>query len=404
MKFPRQPPPDFVVRAATPDDYPAAGELTASVFSRGDPRQYERWLHHWLAARPHAPDFDYRLHRLGFKDGQVVAHVRVKPSTLHYGSARLHVGGVSEVCAHPDHRKQGYSGKVLQDALAFMTEQGAHLALLNGINNYYERFGFSPVWPYYYLEADSAEAAALDAPLRLRDVRPDDVPHMAALYHRHWEGRVTFMRDPQVWAWRVACHERPYQQVVDDGRGRISGYIVGYGLANEYVEVLADSPEAALTLLKAGGQVHQETGLKTLRWSVPPDDALVSFARQFLTVTVSARYLPSGGWMARLIDARGLIDTLLPEITAQASVTDPRFDADALVVDPGGGGVQIGLRKQPETFCQLNYYDFIQIVFGSLRPAALAVRPYSQLQPDGRRLLELLFPPRMAVLGCWDWF
>jgi predicted N-acetyltransferase YhbS len=404
MKFPRNPPPDFIVRAATPENYSQAGELVANAFSRGNPRAYERSLHNWLVTRPLEPGFDYDLHRLGLKDGQVVAHVGIKPATLHYGSARLHVGGVAAVCTHPDYRKQGYSSSVLQDALAFMTEQGAHLALLNGISNYYDRFGFSPVWPDYYLETDSATAAALEAPLKLRDVRPADIPAMAALYQKHWDGRVTFNRDPRLWAWRAASGARPYQQVVDDGRGGVCGYIAGHDLTDELIETLADTPEAALTILKAGGQARQHMGAKTLRWIVPPDDALVSFARQYLTVTVSARYLPNGGWMARLIDARGLVNTLLPEIVAQAASSDPTFDADALSVDPGGGGVQISLRKQPATLCNLNYYDFIQVVFGSLRPAALAVRPYSQLQPQGRQLLELLFPPRMAVLGCWDWF
>jgi hypothetical protein len=399
-------PPDFIVRPAGPEDYVQAGELAAGVFSHGDPRFYEHFLHHWIASRPYEPGFDYRLHRIGVKDGQIIAHLRVRPYTLQYGTAQLHVGGICEACTYPRFRKQGYSGKLLQESIAFLTEQGAHLALLNSSSEYYDRYSFSPVWPYYVLEIDSAAAADLevDAPLRLRDVHAVDVPAMAALYQRHWEGRVTFARDPRLWLWRVASGERPYQQVVEDAHGTVYGYIAGHGLADERVEALADTPEAALTILKAGGEAHQKAGHKTLRWLIPPDDALVSFARQYLTVTVSARYLPRGGWMARLIDARGFINTLMPEIIAQASSSDPRFEADSLVVEPGGSGVQIGLRKRPDTLCQLNYYDFIQVVFGSLRPAALAVRPSSQIQPEGRRLLELLFPPRMAVLGCWDWF
>jgi hypothetical protein len=397
-------PPDFIVRPAGPEDYGLAGELAAGVFSRGDPRFYEHFLHHWIASRPYEPGFDYRLHRIGVKDGQVIAHLRIRPYTLQYGTAQLHVAGICEACTYPRFRKQGYSGKVLQESIAFLTEQGAHLALLNTSSDYYDRYSFSPVWPYYVLELDSAEAAALDAPLSLRDVRPTDVPAMAALYERHWEGRVTFARDPRLWLWRVASGERPYQQIVEDADRAVHGYIAGYNLADERVEAVADSPEAALTILRTGGEAFQKAGLPTLRWLIPPDDALVSFARQYLSVTVSARYLPRGGWMARLIDARGFINTLMPEIIAQASATDPRFEAEALVVEPGGSGVQIGLRRQPETVSQLNYYDFIQVVFGSLRPAALAVRPYSQIQPEGRRLLELLFPPRMAALGCWDWF
>src|SRR5690349_9805218 len=80
-------PPDFIVRPAGPEDYTLAGELAAGVFSHGDPRFYEHFLHHWIASRPYEPGFDYRLHRLGVKDGQVVAHLRIRAYTLRYGTA-----------------------------------------------------------------------------------------------------------------------------------------------------------------------------------------------------------------------------------------------------------------------------------------------------------------------------
>jgi predicted N-acetyltransferase YhbS len=394
----------FIVRPATPEDYPQAGELVAHVFSRGDIRQYERFLHHWLTTRPYEPGFNYTLHRLGILNGQIVAHIRVKPNVLIYGTARLAVGGIGEVCVHPDHRGQGYSVGVLQDAMALLAEGGAHMALLNGISNYYDRFGFSPVWPFYDLEIEAEVAAALNSPLRLRDAQPEDTPALATLYHKHWDGRVTFRRDTAVWDWRVQSGYAAMQKVVEDGYGRVCGYAAGHSLTDERIEVLTDTPEAALTLLRAGGEAHLASGKSVLHWLVPPDDALVSFARQFVPVKVSARYLPRGGWMARLIDARGLIQALLPEISAQASAAAPAVQPDSLVMDAGGLGVRIGLRGDEATFCQLTYHDFIQVLFGSLRPAALAVRPYSQLQPGSVRLLEQLFPPRMAVLGWWDWF
>jgi predicted N-acetyltransferase YhbS len=394
----------FIVRAAQPDEYVQVGEMVANVFFHTRPRVYERFLHHWIATRPHEPGFRYALHRIGVLDGRIVAHVRIKPYMLKYGSAYLGAGGFGEVCSHGDYRGAGYGAQVMQDAIAFLAEQGAQLALLDGISNYYDRFGFSPVWPVYHLEANSSEAAALDSPLRMRDALPDDVPALAALYERHFGGRVTTVRDGRSWEWRIKGSYPVGAQVVVGKTGEVCGYIVGLGWEQERVEVVADTPEAALTLLAAGGRACQEAGVPKLRWLVPPDDALVSFARQFLTVTVSAIYRPSGSWMGRLIDARGAIDRLLPEISAQATATDPAFDAEMLVVEPGGQGVRIGLRTIPASVCQLNYRDFIQILFGSLRPAALAVRPYSQLQPEGLRLLETLFPPRMALFGWWDWF
>ncbi len=394
----------FQVHPATAEDYSQAGELVAQVFSHGDPHDYEHRLHHWITSRPQSPGFHYLLHRLGVLDGEIVAHLFIKPFLLQYGSARLSVGGIGGVCTHPNHRGRGYMEQVMQDAMIFMAEHSLHLALLDGIDHYYDRFGFSPVWPYYFLTVDSAEAAGLNSPLRLRDARPDDATQIAALYDRHWDGRVTVKRDPATWDWRIRSGYIPVVQVVEDKDGLICGYMAVRGLFSERVEVVTNTPEAARTLLAAAGRAYRDAGIESLRWLVPPDDALVSFARQFMTVTVSAQYRTNGGWMGRLIDARGMIATLLPEIIAQARATDPAFNPDALMVEPGGQGVRIGLRTNSASFCQLSYDDFMQVVFGSLRPGALAVRPNSQLQPEGRMLLELLFPPRMAVLGWWDWF
>jgi len=392
---------NFVVRQAQLSDYTAAGRLVSLVQFPEDRRKQA--MDYWLKRLPHEPGFSYAAHRVGVLDGSVVSYLGVKPYTLRYGRVNLRVAGVADVSTHPDYRRRGYAAAVLRDALAYMAEMGVHLALLNSdLPQYYDRFGFSPVWPFYYFEVSAGEAAALEPPLILREARAGDVPQMARLYRRHWEGRVAFARSRDLWMWRVLQADWGYIRVVEDPRGQVAGYIAGDNPAGEVTEALADTLKAAVTILAEVGRLAQAAGQDTLRWLMPPDDALVSFARAVLPVTVSATYLPSGGWMARLIDTRGLVEAILPEITAQARLSDPRFDADALHFDFQPDRVKIGLRGQPSADCLLDQHDFIQIVFGSLRPAALALRGH--LHPDAVLLLEALFPPRMAALACWDWF
>jgi hypothetical protein len=135
-----------------------------------------------------------------------------------------------------------------------------------------------------------------------------------------------------------------------------------------------------------------------------PDDALINIASQALTVTVSARYRPDAGWMARLIDAQGLVEALLPEIVAQARTVMPELEARDLIFRCQPDRVEIGLGGRKSTHSHLNHQDFIQVMFGSLHPSALAMRAQSSLHPDAVRLLEALFPPRVAALAGWDWF
>jgi hypothetical protein len=195
-------------------------------------------------------------------------------------------------------------------------------------------------------------------------------------------------------------HETERQiHVVEDRQRAICGYLAAADLPDERAEVIADTPEAASTLLAVFGARYLAAGIDRIRWSVPPDDLLVAYARQLLTVTVSARYQPNDGWLARLIDTQALVETLTPEIVAQARTTDPRFDPAALVFDCQPDVVQIGLQQRPNTVSRLGHRDFIQIMFGSLRPAALTT-----LHADAVHLLDTLFPPRMAAIAPWDWF
>ncbi|MBZ0275133.1 MAG: GNAT family N-acetyltransferase [Anaerolineae bacterium] len=396
---------DLVVRGLEPAEYEAAIRLASQVFGRGDADMEGRILRRWRnRLSGNAPDFAYALHRVGLIDGEIVSHIRIVPGILRYGRAALRVMGISAVCTHPDHRDQGYAAAVMQDAMLLIAEYQAHLSLLTGINNYYDRFGFNPVWPHYYVEIPAADAALLDSPLHMRPGEAADISQLAALFEKHWGGRVTFTRSPAMWAWQIWDGTRAYFQVVEDDYGQISGYIAAYSDTDLMAEVLADTPDAARLLLATAGQNFLAAGKATIRWLLPPDDALVIAARDWLMVTVKAEYRPNGGWMGRVMDARALVNALLPEIVTQAQAVQPAFDPTRLLIEAAGDGVTVGLRGQKITYSHIAHRDFIQIVFGSLRPAALTLRQGADLSPEAVRLLELLFPPRLACLSAWDWF
>lgn len=394
---------DFVVRHITPLELPQVADLIAQNFTDEDPRLYNHQVHRWIVSMIHQPDFQYAHHRVGVLNSRIVSHVLVKPFTLRYGTVDLRVGGIGVVCTHHDFRNQGYATTVMHDALAYMAEHGVHLAVLNGISHYYDRFGFNPVWPEYSFSVDSASAAALDQPLHLRPAKTRDIPAMAKLYKDHWGSRVTYTRKAELWKWRLMGEDRQYVKVVEDQSGTIHGYIAGYIATSPEIEVVVDNLEAAMTVLSEIGHLCIGAGIKQLEWYLPPDDAMVFFARQLLTVTVSARYYHRGGWMARIVDPKGLVKAILPEIIAHAQLTFSDLDSDKLIFNCLPDGVRIGLRGVKTTQCEIHYRDFIQVMFSSLRPAELAARPQSRLHLDGVQLLESLFPPRMAAIACWDW-
>lgn len=393
---------EFVIRQAHPQEMLHVGTLIARVFGRGIPDRYSILLQRYGQNLLTRPGYHPSMSRVGLLDGRLIAHALVEPYLLRYGNAYLRVAGIGRVCTAPEFRHRGYSSALMRDALAFMAEQGVHLALLESVlSDYYTRFGFSAVWPYYYFEVESAEAARLEAPLTLRNCTVQDVPQMAALYESLWGVRVALTRSPDLWLWRVN-NPTYHIQVVENADGSICGYIMGHDLQGDKVEVLAANLEATVTLLAHCGRLYQAAGTAQIRWLMPPDDSFINYARQVISVRLSAEYPLTGGWMARLIDTGGLIDTLLPEIVTQARSIIPTLKARDLLFNCHPDVVEIGLRGQHSSMSQLNHQEFIQMMFGSLRPADLGAR--HQLHADAVFLLEALFPPRIAALAPWDWF
>jgi GNAT superfamily N-acetyltransferase len=392
--------PDFQVQPLPESRRDAAAELVAAVFGQGRPEQtYLAQL--WQTWRPRHPRRDRQHIRAGFHRGTLVSLARMELRTLHYGRARLRVACIGDVCTHPDHRGNGYSRALMQHILTDAAEQSAHLALLRAIPYYYDQFGFSPVWPRYTLTAPAFSAVALSAPVgQVREALRDDLPALAALYDRHWNARVTFSRSPALWDWLYASRsEKPVLAAHDSA---VQGYLWPDAFDPERVEVVADTPEALRCLLNYAGERAERLGYNEVVWAVPPDDVIIPYAQAMLPMTLSAHYAPTGHWMARLIDASGLLEALQPEIIAHMRAMHPQLKAAALHLHVTPDGVEVGLADNPATHCHLSLSDFIQLLFGSLRPVTLALR--RDLLRAAVNLLEMLFPARVASVAASDWF
>lgn len=348
------------------------------------------------------PGFSLPMLRLGVVNDRIVCRAFVGEYLLRYGRADLRVAGIGGVRTERRYRNRGFGRALMRDVVTYAREQGAHLALVNDTTGgYFARFGFSPVWPHYAMRFASTDAAQLPHPLRCRPPTDVDVPAMVRLYARHWDGRATFDRDPETWFWRARRGDRHTCVAVDSG-GQIQGYLAGTSPAASDVEVVADTSDAASTLLAEAGKAGIAAGHYDVRWPLPPDDALASYARELLDVTLSADYAVSGGWMARVIDMRGLLDAMLPEVVAQAGAMLPNFKASSLVFQHDSEHVWLGLSDEPDSEVALGYRDFTQVMFGSLSPDTLGKR--DRLPPEAVQMLRALFPPRVAALAPWDWF
>ncbi len=339
------------------------------------------------------PGFHPQMCRAGILDGRIVSHVLVEHHLLTYGSVQLKTAGIGRALTEPYYRGRGYATAVMQDVLTYMIEQHAHIALLDDPAGFFGRFGFYPVWPRYRLTFDSAAASQLPTTMTVRAPQLSDVPFIAHLYQQQWSGRVTYKREPEMWAWRLSDPALGQILVVVDETNHPQGYIYGHDLFTEAVEIVALTPDAALALMATIGRVYHQYGIDRVCWPVLPDDFLALFAPQVIDCTLSAEFRLRTGWMARIVDLSALIQAILPELLKHSG-----YSTDTLSLHSYPDAIVIHADHQ----CRINHPTFIKLLFGSLSVKAAA--HLNGWTSEVTTMMQRLFPARVASLGYWDWF
>jgi predicted N-acetyltransferase YhbS len=382
---------DYIIRQVeNATEYAEAGRLFASVFARGSRQIYAR-LRASFENQQRRPDFTYDKHHILIADHQVVSHVEIGEYTLLVAGVPLKVAGVGQVCTALPYQGMGLNARLFRACMDAIRQSGAPLALLDGIPDYYHRFGFSPVIPGYLIEIPVEQAVRLDQPLSLRPPQPDDLPALQTLYDQHWLARrPTLTRSPAYWRWRWFDHPPDFAQVVIDDGGQVRGYVAGRGPVAPVTEIVAADAQAAQTILADAAARYQSRCETAICWRIPPDDAFVAYVRGLVDVRVCTEYLRGGGWMGHIVDADTLLAALLPGWCDRAGVA---LDAAA-----SGEGIRILARQDGAPAFTLSACDFLQVLTGMQNPALPG------LPPQAAALLRALAPDSPAMIAPLDWF
>ena len=92
-------------------------------------------------------------HRWLIRAGNVaiIAHDAVHDKVLTSSEGDLRIGGVAEVCTHPDYRRRGFCKILLSTAHAWMVAQGTAFAMLFGPAAHYASSGYVSITnPIHY--------------------------------------------------------------------------------------------------------------------------------------------------------------------------------------------------------------------------------------------------------------
>lgn len=388
----------------------------------------QRW--HQIVTR--SPEFRPEQIRGAFRagTGQLLGGYTVHERVLRMGEARISTGCIGAVVTDPSARKQGVASALLLDAHAFAQANNHPLLLLDGIPNFYFRYGYTDVFDVTAIEIDRSAVLA-QAPVErvVREATSDDAAAMLDLYYRHF-GSFTgsFERSLEVHSYRLRHMQTP-PFVTLSARGEVEGYLllrldeeITYGY-----EVAADTWEALLALLQYHAHLleHDPT-LQTLLYFLPFSSPMVHWMIDTLEVPDASRWDSPAqgwgvrslryhhrftGWMACLVDFHAVMHALLPELQSRwrrslarwSGEMSLRIEDQVCTLQLVDTEVQLATSSTPSRYqLRLTPQQFLQGIFG-YRPF-LHVPDIASFSDDARAALAILFPPDHTWLPRSDWF
>lgn len=329
---------------------------------------------------------------------------------LRVGRAVLTCGGIGNVFTRREHRKRGYSRRVLQRCVEAMTADGLDVAMLFGIPDFYHKFGFRASLNDFRFEIPGR--AVVDGPAGLAARRIPKARHAEVLpmYARGLRRAGFGVERPSAkWRGYTRGAQFRYQPTVTmflRGKRR-----VGYVLVDDdpravrVPELFAEDDDVLRRMFTwLGGQCRRKVCEKIELFLSPAHPA------SRLAVEVGATFTrathATGGGMMRILNLGGTMARLMPELVARWSASplaDRGLDL-ALATDLGPAEAVIPARADRAGVVRgrvrLPQDRLIQLVVGYEPAADLARRDGVHIPRSLIPALAALFPERHpAVLA-----
>jgi len=365
------------------------------------------------------PIFDPEHTRVGVVDGRVVAVVVMGPRTIRFGPVGVPAMTIGPLGTHDHYRRRGYMAATMNDASGYMKRSGVLVAYLQGIGDFYYRFGYYPYMARSDVRFQREEACRQAQPGRLRAMRRDDLGRMRRLYDTAARWRMCAgVRDDRVWDWLWSAGRRSWMfgrpRLVLDARGRLHGYLTlrpGKELQVREIVVRDDEQSCRVTL----GAIAREAKRREVKEIILPlawDDPLSLFLRQYVGAEFRMYPHPTGGALMKVVDFLALMRRLEPLFDrrwkeAGRALGKVRFVLESEV---GAVGIEVGARRtgagvrvrEPAGEPAVRRVRIPQrwlsgLLTGYYTPRDVAPRKGARIPAALMPVMEVLFPPR------WPW-
>ena len=393
--------------ANTPELERSYAEVAGRAFKR--PGEMRDHILKWMKR----PRYSHAHTRIVVDNGAVVGGLAIVELPVRYGDTVLKLGGISCVATDPESQKRGYGRANMEDAVAYMAQNGYDLSFLLGIRDYYYRYGYRTAIVWFECRISPNVYSAKPAPgLRVRRARKSDIPGMAALYEKNGaQCDLSVVREKKDWLWYFDFGRFSDAHVVVNSEKNIVGYLVCRGAGRVDEIGLEDTTEVYETVLAFLQEKAKQAFSTQVTVYTPGENG---FARYCLYKKRStwARWTDyQGGPMLRLFNVENLFRKIAPTLqirwqrvprglqpvafTVQCPMGKVAFvptDNDLMVTPGAVAGEVVVLPDEALTELVLGFRPAADVVADAgARPAAATVA-----------LLDAIFPVSTTFLSPSD--
>jgi predicted acetyltransferase len=369
--------------------------------------------HQWdrMASRIRDPNHQWEISRMGTVDETIVSFWGVWDITLRIGLAQIPTGGVDAVVTHPDYRLRGYMRQIGKAILASMRERGYALSILNGTDDFFEKFGYVSAWPrqHYILPVDQLPSKRPS--YILEEFVPTFREDLVDLYNVENTMLTGTAIRPTFRTFKWPGEYTGY--LWKDNTGHTLGYLIGsYQPADETqtsfmcVDAAGD-PEQIMMLL---GILTRQKGYKDVvfdRW--PYRSRLARYLRH-QNCTMKTAYKSSGDCMVAIMNFGALMTQLTDELTRRlvhSHLADwsgdllIQYNHDRVLLMIHNGEVKVG--PEGDSAHRIKGGDKItQLIVGKEDPMEIVEQGEIEITGDARLLIKVLFPPQHPQIAAVD--
>ncbi len=403
---------DKRIRPADPSETQATADLIARVFARDPSYLRLTGWYRWMLRNPdHRPEY-VRVVEL---EGRIVSHLLVVERRIQLRNGVVRAAGLSVVATLQEYQRRGLNSELILETLDFARAEGFHISLLDGIPDYYGRYGYQAVMPKYEARVPTRKGRELPSNLEVRELPLDEargrIRELAALYEEETSELIgAAVRSHDYWAWLL---ERGGPILMCGAEGRLLAYA---WLGDDEDQVRVEeaggrNPAAVSAVLKAVAEHAAERVQPEIVLYLHPNSP---FARTLTLLTEAefrTTFRPNAGWMGLVLDAEAVARAALPSEWPARSSGDLVLRVDDAVLriratDRGPVVETLGpdRARQREPDAEVGRDGLVQLAFGYASAAGLASLGRLKASPDVIGILSQLFPPAQPGLSVKDHF